>query len=280
VTREIFSFGKFMVFQNILGAIEENVDYLIVGKRLGTTSLGLYTLGYRAPELAITSLPAVISNVVYPAYAKIQHDRDALRSSIHKTLQLVSWVAVPAGVGLAMTSSAFILTFYTAKWASAIPVMQLLSLYAMVYTLTYNFGDAYKAMGRPDILNLLSISTIIFTILILWFGAKFGIVGIAWAHLFRVILLGIAQVVIVHKMISMPLGQILEAILKPLLCAGIMAVVMWAASVLVGQVNPLFILIVEVLMGMIAYIISSWFVNRSVTLTVWTMGRHLITSGR
>ena len=49
VARDIFGFGKFMVLQNILGALEDNIDYLIIGRRLGTEQLGLYTLGFRAP---------------------------------------------------------------------------------------------------------------------------------------------------------------------------------------------------------------------------------------
>ena len=145
-------------------------------------------------------------------------------------MQFVSWVALPAGIGLAMISSAFILTFYTNKWEETIPVMQILSLYAMVYTITYNFGDAYKAIGRPDILNMISLSTIVFAIIILLFGSRYGIVGVAWAHLLRVIVMAMVQIVIVKRVIGLPSINIFEAIFKPLLSALLMALCMWAVS--------------------------------------------------
>ena len=276
VTREIFGFGKFMVLQNILGALEDNIDYLIIGRRLGTEQLGLYTLGFRAPELAIISLPSVISNVAYPAYAKLQNDRGALQRSVHKTVQLVSWVAIPAGIGLAMISSAFILTFYTNKWEATIPVMQFLSLYAMVYTITYNFGDAYKAIGRPDILNMITLSTIVFTIIILLFGSRYGIVGVAWAHLLRVIVVAVVQIVIVKRVLGLPSVQIFEAIFKPLLSALLMALCMWAVSVgLHGFANWL-ILLVQLVVGLVAYLAASFLFNRSVTVSVFSLAFKMV----
>jgi O-antigen/teichoic acid export membrane protein len=276
VTREIFGFGKYMVLQNIFGALEENIDYLIVGRQLGTTKLGLYSLGYRAPELAIISLPSVISNVIYPAYAKIQDNREMLQRSVLKTLQLVSWLAVPAGVGLSMISAAFILTFYTSKWEAAIPVMQLLSLYAMVYTITYNFGDAYKAMGRVDILSKLSFSTIVFTIFSLWFGARFGIIGVAWAHLLRVTLLGFVQVAIVSRVLKASVFNVLEAIFKPFICAGLMALGMHGVSLLFGESGNATLLILQLLSGLVIYFISAWLINYKVTLSIWMMARQLM----
>jgi len=276
VTREIFGFGKFMVLQNIFGALEDNIDYMIVGRRLGVTDLGLYTLGYRAPELAIISLPSVISNVAYPAYAKLQDNIMELQRSVRKTVQLVSWVAIPAGIGLAMISSAFILTFYTNKWESAIPVMQLLSLYAMVYTLTYNFGDAYKAMGRPDILNKISISTIAFTIFALWVGAHYGIVGVAWAHLLRVVILLGIQIVIVKRILGIPPMHVLDGIFRALLSAAVMALVMGAISWKLQGSSSALILILQLLAGVVTYLVSSFLINRVATISILTLGMKII----
>lgn len=276
VTRDIFKFGNQMVLQNVFGALEDNIDYLIVGRRLGTTDLGLYSVGYRTPELAIISLPSVVSSVAYPAYAKLQDSLVELQNSVRKTVQLISWVSIPAGVGLAMISSAFILTFYTEKWAAAIPVMQLLSLYAMFYTLSYNFGDAYKAMGRPDILNKISISTIVFVILALWIGSYYGIVGVAWAHLLRVVaLLGI-QIVIVSRILDIPSRDILNAIFKPALCAALMALVMWGISWLLQGSSNLLILISQLVGGLLSYIAASFLLNRETTRYIIRLGLKMV----
>ncbi|MBI3169149.1 MAG: lipopolysaccharide biosynthesis protein [Chloroflexi bacterium] len=271
VMRNLFGFGKFIALQNILGALEENVDYLIIGRRLGTADLGLYKLGYQTPELTITSLPSVIASVVFPAYTKLQDDREALQRSVYKTMEIVSWLVVPAGVGLAMISSAFVLTFYTEKWAAAIIPMQLLSLYAMVYTVTYNFGDAYKAIGRPDILNKLSLSTIVLTIFALWIGSYYGIVGVAWGHLIRVTVIGAVQVMIVKNVLGVSPAHIVSAIFKPLFSAGLMALGMWAiAWSFQGSGNGL-ILVLQLVLGLLTYLAAAFVFNRSVTVSMFRL---------
>jgi len=276
VTREIFGFGKFMVLQNIFGALEDNIDYMIVGRRLGVTDLGLYTLGYRAPELAIISMPSVISNVAYPTYAKIQDNIEELQRSVQKTVQLISWVTIPAGIGLAMASQAFILTFYTSKWEAAIPVMQLLSLYAMIYTLTYNFGDAYKAMGRPDILNKISVSTIVFSIFALWVGSHYGIVGVAWAHLLRVLIMMGVQIIVVDKILGIRSKYILGGIFKALFCALAMALAMGLLSLNLQGVSSLVLLILQLLLGVVTYLISSMLFNLETTRYVLKFAMKVI----
>lgn len=275
-TREIFGFGKFMVLQNIFGALEDNIDYMIVGRRLGVTDLGLYTLGYRAPELAIISLPGVISSVAYPAYAKLQNEMSELQRNVRKTVQLVSWVAIPAGVGLAMIAPVFIITFYTDKWEAAIPVMQLLSLYAMVYTLSYNFGDAYKAMGRPGILSQISISTIAFSIFALWVGSHYGIVGVAWAHLTRVIIMLGIQIVIVKKILHISAMHILDGIFRSFLGAAVMALAMSATSRGLHGSSSALILVLQLFVGAGTYVTASFLINRSTTASILALGMKMV----
>jgi len=275
---EIFGFGKFMVLQNIFGALEDNIDYIIVGRRLGTNDLGLYKLGYQTPELAIISLPSVISNVAYPTYANLQDDLGALQRSVRKTVQFISWLVIPAGIGLAMCSSAFVLAFYTEKWITAIPVMQLLSLYAMVYTLTYNFGDAYKAMGRPEILSKISLATIVFIIFALWIGAHYGIVGVAWAHLIRVILLFGVHIVIARKVLGIVPSHILDAVLRPLLSAAVMALGMRVVELKFQGFASGWILILQLVAGLLVYLVASFLFNRPVTVSILSLAVKMVES--
>ena len=154
--------------------------------------------------------------------------------------------------------------------------MQLLSLYAMVYTLSYNFGDAYKAMGRPDILSKISISTIAFTIFALWLGSHYGIAGVAWAHLSRVIILLGIQIVIVKRILGVPPRHILEGILRAFLSAGVMALVMSAISWKLQGSSSVVVLVSQLVVGAITYIVSSLLFNRSATISILTLGMNMI----
>ena len=52
-------FGGMLTGVNLLTAIETNLDYLFIGRFLTATDLGLYSLGFRLPELLILNLSVV-----------------------------------------------------------------------------------------------------------------------------------------------------------------------------------------------------------------------------
>jgi len=274
--RDIFGFGSHLVILNIIGNLEDNFDYLVIGRRLGATQLGSYTLGFRLPELVTSNLASVVSNVAYPAYAQLQTDLGVLRHSVQKATELISWLAIPAGVGLAMISPAFVRTFYSNKWIATIPVMQLLSIYAAVRAITYNFGDAYKAIGRPDILNKVGLATIGLTLLALWFGANYGIEGVAWAHVARAVLLGIINTIVIWRLLSISPKNTLAAAAKPIVCALIMAASMLVTANLMAIAGDAIVLGAQILIGAATYLIASLLLNRSVTYSLWIKAQQVI----
>ena len=56
--------------------VDSNVDHLLIGKVLGETELGLYTLAFRLPELVILNIAIVAGLVLFPAFAEIGKNCD------------------------------------------------------------------------------------------------------------------------------------------------------------------------------------------------------------
>jgi PST family polysaccharide transporter len=131
-------------------------------------------------------------------------------------------------------------------------------------------------MGRPDILNNISISTIVFTIFALWVGAHYGIVGVAWAHLFRVIVLLVIQVVVVKKILGVPPMHILDGIFRSLFSSGVMALAMGAVAWGLQGSNNALILALQLVVGLVAYLITSFLVNRDATASILKLGIKVV----
>src|SRR4030095_9400434 len=124
-------------------------DYLLVGRFLGTAALGIYTLGFRVPNLLIGQFSDIMGQVLFPVYSKVGEDKELFRRGLYRTLRYVSMVTVPMGVGVALVARPFVLTFFTEKWMDTIPVIAIIGLATMIDSLSYNFGDIYKAQGMP-----------------------------------------------------------------------------------------------------------------------------------
>jgi len=182
LARGMLKYGAQIVSVNVIAAVVHHVDYVIVGRVLGSAALGFYSLAYRTPELFITMIIWVVGKVAFPVYSKLQDDEPALRKAFLMTLRYLSLLTIPAGLGLATLGGLFVTTFYGEKWLPAIPVLQMLAVAGCLRSLGSHAGDVYKATGRPDILTKLGLLRAAVLIPALLWGARYGIYGVAVAQ--------------------------------------------------------------------------------------------------
>ncbi len=235
--RSLLSYGISIVSVDTLAMLLLNVDYLFVGRFMGAAALGVYSLAFRIPDLLITQFCNVISKVIFPVYVKMRDESRNLARGFLMTMQYVSIVTVPLGIGLALVSEPFVLTFLTEKWVEAIPVMQAISIYALLFSLSYNAGSLYKAQGHPEILTRLALVRLALLVPALyWATARIGtIAAVGWTHAVVALLAGLLNLYVAGRMINTPFRTLLEA-LRPAVVSGLMmtlavlVVLNWSAA--------------------------------------------------
>ncbi len=175
--RDLLSFGGTLTAVDVGSAFAHEMDYLFVGRVLGPASLGLYTIGFRLPELLIVNLAIVAGNVLFPAYALL--DKARMKEAFLVSLRSTALIVFPMAVGLGVMARPVILALFGPQWHDSIEVMQVLVVYAVVVTLNIPGGTVLKATGRAWILLVLTIPyiTLLFTALMIF--ADEGIVAVA-----------------------------------------------------------------------------------------------------
>lgn len=260
VVRALLGYGGQIVLLKIVATTLNNVDYLIIGRRLDAVALGFYVVAFRIPELVIVSLCNVASQVLFPAYARLQSDAAALRRGFLKTMRYMALITVPAAVGMAIVAADFVNLFYTARWAPSIPVMRVLALYSMFLALSFNAGDIYKAVGRPSILSSLGAAKLTVAVPVLWVAAGHGILAVALGHaattlLFTVISLGIACRVLV-----VPLREVASALRPAFVSTAVMTIGALAAQRALPPATRLWGTVVT---GAALYAVTLWLTERA-----------------
>lgn len=157
VARRLLGFGKHIVGLGLLTGISLNVDYLLVGRFLGAEALGFYTLAFRLPDMLLLSICWALSRVLFPVFARLQHDPPALRHAYLESLRYTSAVVIPLGLGIAGTAPVLIPTLFGEKWAPAIPILQVLALYSTQHAVFFSIGDVFKALGLGSVLTRLTL---------------------------------------------------------------------------------------------------------------------------
>lgn len=225
--RSLVGYGAHLVALEILSTLDKDIDYVFVGQRLFSEQLGYYTMAYRIPDLVILGFCYILSSVLFPAFTRLQNDPEGLRRGFLMVERYVALATVPVGVGLALVSADFVNVFYTAKWAPAIPVMQLLALYAVTYSLSFNVGDVYKATGRPGILNMLTALKLCITVPSLWVASSYNIVWVGAAQLAVMSLLSLINLAVGCRILKLSPWQIWQALQPAVLGSLVMAAGVW-----------------------------------------------------
>jgi len=263
-SRELLVYSSQIVLTEFMGVIASNIDYLIVGKRLGSENLGYYTMAFRVPELLIINTCYIVSKALFPAYSKVQNDLKTLQKGFLLTLRYVALYTVPVGVGIIILSPELVKVVFGNRWIPAIPVMQAIALYAVIYSLSFNSGDIYKATGRPDILNKIGLINLAVVIPLLWMAAGYDIYTVALAQAAAQSFFTIMKMIVIKRIISLRYVDIISAIQPAASGTLVMAMGVFFLHICLRSMAPLFQLVILPVVGGLIYVAAIWFTNRDV----------------
>jgi PST family polysaccharide transporter len=217
--------------------------------------LGVYTLAFRVPELLVKQFCNILGNVTFPVYAQMRDNPEALRRGFLMTTRYLTMITIPLGLGLALVSGPFVLTFFTEKWAEAIPVMGAISLYTLLRSLVFNAGSVYRATGQPGLLSKLNFIQALVAVPALWWVAVTynTIMAVAWMQVLLAFVFGLAKLVMAARLVTVPLSELAKTFYPNLAAGGLMTVVVLAAAQSLAGALPLVELVVETAVGALVY---------------------------
>lgn len=141
--REFFGFSAWLTAGQIINTINWRLDHLMIGKLLGGTALGFYTFGDDLAKLPTSELTAPLTQTVYPSFSSIRQDPARLAAAYQRVQSLVTAVALPAGIGVAVIADPLVRLVLGPKWA---PVTFIIQALASVYALQ-TLGSLVQPLG-------------------------------------------------------------------------------------------------------------------------------------
>ena len=252
---ELFGFGKWILGSSILVFLINQGDDLFVGKVLGITALGFYQMAYRISNMPQTEYTSVITQVVFPAYSKLQDNLPQLRGSYLKVLKVSSLLSIPLGGGIMIFAPDITQIFLGEKWMPMVPALQVLAIHGLLRSVVFP-GPVFMALGRPDLKTKLQLMGLfILAILIYPFAVQWGLVGVALALVVRVVLAGSTAIFIVLKMLRSSFLEPIKIISLPLINTFIMITVILTLKITILVEINFSSLMLLASVGLISYIL-------------------------
>ena len=221
---QIIGFGSAVLFSQLFWLVQSQSDIFIAGARFEPHALGLYAEALFLAQIFMAKFVPPLNEVAFPAYARIKHDRAAVRWSFLKTVRLVMLVAAPFYCGLAVTASPMVETVFGTKWLGMVPYIQIIALALMLMTVQILFAPLTNALGKPSVSMFSALSGAIMFPVAFLVGAEWGLIGMAWAWLIAAPLLLLVTALLSTPLIGVTLWDVGRAMLPGLAPALVMAV--------------------------------------------------------
>lgn len=213
---ELFHFSKWLLINNLLFFLRLRSADFIIGKTSGPHALGLFTVAYEISNLPSTELVAPINRAVFPGYAKLSSDMDALRGSFLNVIAFALMFTLPVGAGIAAIAPQLVAVFLGEKWLEAVPLIQILAILGVITAVTTNAGYVYLALGQARITTVLSSLYVVLLLpLLIVLAMKYGAIGAAWAYLICAVAMLPVNYVVILRRLGVGSGQLLGVTWRP-----------------------------------------------------------------
>ncbi|GAA4018910.1 lipopolysaccharide biosynthesis protein [Sphingomonas swuensis] len=224
---ELLSFSKFIVGSRLLISLQQNLDYLLIGKLVGAQAVGIYSIAFLLTETLRAQAYWLVSKAVYPFYSRASARQDDVRTVYLATMRYLSLAVFPAATLLLFFAPDLIPFAFTSKWSGAVQPVQILSLASMIVASGGTPSEVLRGIGRPDVdyrINLwvsLGVAVPLLYAGTLWLG----IVGTALAVATHSLVARLSYATALHRLLGLSAAEQFESLRPALLGSAAIAIV-------------------------------------------------------
>ena len=229
----MINFGAKVIAARIQWYFYSNADFFIIGKMLGDHILGYYTMAFKMAMLPTERITAIVNQVMFPTFSKLQDDEERLNRYFLKVTRYVAMVTFPIMTLIFVLAEEITIVFLTEKWLPAVFPLRVLCLIGMLKSIDVIIPSVLLAKGRAGI-NL-RFNTILFFVLpaAFFLGCRAGgMDGVAYSWLFLYPLLvsylfylGLREL---NMLYSDYIGNLFPPIFGSMIMAGVVLLIKYA----------------------------------------------------
>lgn len=181
IIKQGLAYSKSFMPKAVLGFFVYNSDYMMVGYLLGSGILGLYFFGFEKALSIINMLSGLYVNMCFPLFAKLQSDKEELKSKFFSVVEKLNFAVYPLIFIQIVLAKELINFVFGTKWNDSVLTFQLILGYSFFRIAASVVNIIFDAVGKPEQnLKHFQIATPLCIVAFL-IGAKFDLIGVSIA---------------------------------------------------------------------------------------------------
>ncbi len=224
-------FGVFQTGAGIVNYFNSQVDVLIIGRLLGSETLGIYSLAKQLTQRPAQIINPIVTRVTFPIMARVQDDLKELKKIYLSTLKYISLINAIAYSCVIVFSETLVNIFLGEKWAEATDLVRILAIYFAIRAIGNPIGSLIMARGKTEYEFYWNIGLLFSFPLFVYVGCYKGIYGVAYALVISVVLMIFFMwYFLMRKLCGVTLKELLSSIKISIIIIFLLAIYTYFAS--------------------------------------------------
>jgi PST family polysaccharide transporter len=180
--RSLMRFSQWIVLTRVIAYFGNRGPDFVLGRMLDAGSLGLFRVAQEVATLPTSELLHPVMRAVFPGYAAVAHDRNALSRSFLQVQGVILTLTLPAGALILMLADPIVRLLLGPNWLAAIPLIQIFGLYGAVSVFQATNVSVFNVLGVPKYGAMLKAAEVLLLLpLLMWLLRDgHGLQGAAW----------------------------------------------------------------------------------------------------
>lgn len=147
--KDIFGFGIYFTGTNVINNFVSKIYYLLIGKLLSASFLGIYTFAFLLTDTLRSQIMAVMNKVMYPIYGKLQDDIPQVKKYYLNVIKYNSIIVYPIMGFFLLFGDQFIELFFGQKWIESSTLLRILSASVLFHMMVNSNTALIRGLGKP-----------------------------------------------------------------------------------------------------------------------------------
>ncbi|MDJ0842742.1 lipopolysaccharide biosynthesis protein [Crocosphaera sp.] len=149
--QEVVTFGGNLLGVKLLDKLRANLDYLIIGGFFGLDELGIYYFAFNAGFGISRNVISIFTSALFPYLCQVRTDLIQLKKRYFSSLKKAFLVIIPFIALQSGLAPFYVPIIFGEKWTSAIPILILVCLSVIPYSLFIFTSELINTIGKPHL---------------------------------------------------------------------------------------------------------------------------------
>jgi PST family polysaccharide transporter len=257
-SKDMLKFGVPLGIQGVAHMASRYWDNLAIARFFGTAPLGAYNMAYNLADIPAVQVGEQIALVLLPSIAELPPERRP--RALERSTALLSLVIFPLAVGLGLIAYPLIAWILPKNdWQEVAPLLAILACLSVFRPITWVISAYMEAESKTGRLMFLEIAKVGFIVGGIGLLSPWGLHASATAVGFAFGLTALAGIAMVVRH-GPSLKNLAKGFVQPLMACFVMGGAVWLTHrglQMTGLSHPSVYVIVEIVVGAIAYVIAA-----------------------